>query len=144
MHSQPHHLQLSIRRGPENRPYPHPPRCLGRADRSADGRILAGSMGLHAIDQFSRVHGRDESRLLGDRDVLRPSLSLRRAALGFLNRGRNRHLLVWCVILVFVIMQMTTTLRPILGESDRLTVEKEKKVLLCVLDGEPGFRYVIG
>jgi len=49
------------------------------------------------------------------------------AAFGFLNRGRNRHLLVWCVILVFVVMQMTTTLRPILGESDRLTVEKEKK-----------------
>jgi len=52
------------------------------------------------------------------------------AAFGFLNRDRNSHILVWCVIFVLVVLQMTTTLRPILGEANDQIMVKEKKFFL--------------
>lgn len=48
-------------------------------------------------------------------------------ALGMTTTG---HLLVWCVVFLLVTLQMTTTLRPILGTSDRLLNFDEKKFFL--------------
>ncbi|MBN98403.1 MAG: hypothetical protein CME16_04005 [Gemmatimonadetes bacterium] len=48
-------------------------------------------------------------------------------AMGMTNTG---HLLVWCLIFLLVTVQMTTTLRPIVGESDRLFNFEEKKFFL--------------
>ena len=48
-------------------------------------------------------------------------------AMGMTNIG---HLLVWCVIFLLVTVQMTTTLRPIVGESDTLFNFGEKKFFL--------------
>ncbi len=56
--------------------------------------------------------------------------------LGFLLKGfdllsseRRGHLMVWGVIFVLVILQMTTTLRPLLGVSERV-LQPEKKFFL--------------
>ena len=48
-------------------------------------------------------------------------------AMGMTNTG---HLLVWCLIFLLVTVQMTTTLRPIVGESDALFNFEEKKFFL--------------
>jgi hypothetical protein len=48
-------------------------------------------------------------------------------AMGMTNTG---HLLVWCMIFLLVTVQMTTTLRPIVGESDELFNFSEKKFFL--------------
>lgn len=48
-------------------------------------------------------------------------------AMGMTNTG---HLLVWCMIFLLVTVQMTTTLRPIVGESDALFNFSEKKFFL--------------
>ena len=48
-------------------------------------------------------------------------------AMGMTNTG---HLFVWCLIFLLVTIQMTTTLRPIVGESDLLFNFSEKKFFL--------------
>ena len=48
-------------------------------------------------------------------------------AMGMTNTG---HLLVWCMIFLLVTVQMTTSLRPIVGESDSLFNFGEKKFFL--------------
>ena len=48
-------------------------------------------------------------------------------AMGMTNKC---HLLVWCLIFLLVTIQMTTTLRPIVGESDMLFNFEEKKFFL--------------
>ena len=48
-------------------------------------------------------------------------------AMGMTNTG---HLLVWCIIFLLVTVQMTTTLRPIVGKSDTLFNFGEKKFFL--------------
>ena len=48
-------------------------------------------------------------------------------AMGMTNTG---HLLMWCMIFLLVTVQMTTTLRPIVGESDVLFNFSEKKFFL--------------
>ena len=51
--------------------------------------------------------------------------------MGMTNTG---HLLVWCLIFLLVTVQMTTTLRPIVGESDALFNFEEKKFFSPVLE----------
>lgn len=51
-------------------------------------------------------------------------------ATGFLHGGRGRHLLVWGVVFALVSLQMTTTLRPIVGTADRF-LAPEKKFFLA-------------
>ena len=48
-------------------------------------------------------------------------------AMGMTNTG---HLFVWCLIFLLVTIQMTTTLRPIVGESELLFNFTEKKFFL--------------
>ena len=48
-------------------------------------------------------------------------------ALGMTNTG---HLTVWCAVFLLVTLQMTTTLRPIIGTSDKLINFEEKKFFL--------------
>ena len=48
-------------------------------------------------------------------------------AMGMTNTG---HLMVWCIIFTLVTVQMTTTLRPIVGESETLFNFDEKKFFL--------------
>lgn len=48
-------------------------------------------------------------------------------ALGMTNTG---HLAVWCAVFLLVTLQMTTTLRPIVGTSDRFLDFEEKKFFL--------------
>jgi hypothetical protein len=48
-------------------------------------------------------------------------------ALGMTNTG---HLLVWCGVFLLVTLQMTTTLRPIIGTSDQFLNFEEKKFFL--------------
>lgn len=47
-------------------------------------------------------------------------------AAGFLHGGRGRHLLVWSVVFTLVSLQMTTTLRPIVGTADRFFAAEKK------------------
>jgi hypothetical protein len=49
-----------------------------------------------------------------------------RSALQFLDRKRTTVLFFWNLVFVLVSLQMTTTLRPIIGESDKL-IQTEKK-----------------
>ncbi len=49
-------------------------------------------------------------------------------ALGMTNTG---HLTVWCAVFLLVTLQMTTTLRPIIGTSDKLINFEEKKFFLA-------------
>lgn len=49
-------------------------------------------------------------------------------ALGMTN---TRHLTVWCAVFLLVTLQMTTTLRPIIGTSDKLINFEEKKFFLA-------------
>ncbi len=51
-------------------------------------------------------------------------------ATGFLHGGRGRHLMVWSVVFALVSLQMTTTLRPIVGTADRF-LDSEKKFFLA-------------
>jgi len=48
-------------------------------------------------------------------------------ALGMTNTG---HFTVWCLIFLLVTLQMTTTLRPIIGNEEKLLNFKEKKFFL--------------
>jgi hypothetical protein len=51
-------------------------------------------------------------------------------SLSFLNHGeRSGHLLTWCVIFVLVSLQMSTTLRPLVGESE-IQLHTEKRFFL--------------
>ena len=56
-------------------------------------------------------------------------LRLLAAAGAHLGNGRSRHLKIWSIIFVLVCLQMTTTLRPIIGKSDRF-LPGEKKFFL--------------
>lgn len=47
-------------------------------------------------------------------------------AFTLLNSQHRRHLMVWSSIFALVLLQMTATLRPILGTSDRLLPEEKK------------------
>jgi hypothetical protein len=49
-------------------------------------------------------------------------------ALGMTNTG---HLTIWCGVFLLVTLQMTTTLRPIIGTSDHLVNFQEKKFFLA-------------
>ena len=48
-------------------------------------------------------------------------------ALGMTTTG---HLLVWCIVFLLVTLQMPTTLRPILGESEQFLNLEEKRFFL--------------
>ena len=48
-------------------------------------------------------------------------------ALGMTNTG---HFAVWCLIFLLVTLQMTTTLRPIIGSEEKLVNFEEKKFFL--------------
>ncbi len=51
-------------------------------------------------------------------------------SLSFLNDGdRSGHLITWCVIFILVSLQMSTTLRPMIGESD-MQLRTEKRFFL--------------
>ena len=70
-------------------------------------------------------------------------LRLLAAAGSYLGNGGSRHLKIWNVIFVLVCLQMTTTLRPIIGKADTL-LPREKKFFVAhwidTLGGEPTTR----
>jgi hypothetical protein len=57
------------------------------------------------------------------------SLQLLSKTFSFLNKRQNFSVKIWCVIFIAVVVQMTTTLRPLVGEADKELI-KEKKFFL--------------
>jgi hypothetical protein len=60
------------------------------------------------------------------------------AASRFLGHGRNRHLKIWNVIFILVCLQMTATLRPIIGVSETFLPREKKFFVTHWLDAISG------
>ncbi len=56
-------------------------------------------------------------------------LQFLKRSVSLLNGKSQKHLSIWAIIFILVVMQMTSTLRPIIGESDEI-FQKEKKFFL--------------
>ncbi|HBA85792.1 MAG TPA: hypothetical protein DCZ95_17045 [Verrucomicrobia bacterium] len=115
--------------------------CLSgsEAGLAETGAILAGTLGLLALlllgfapVSWIFAQSTDSIVFMGLLHLFVWGIAFRYAmgflhrAFGLLNSSRKHHLVIWSVVFALVLLQMSTTLRPILGTSDRF-LQTEKK-----------------